>query len=278
MNTGDHRRVCLHKFGQRMVIFKSIGRIHMIRHDREIPVAASAARPTWLRWYIPRATGCRPSRVTYPRCRYRPGMRFAAGHLDMVGMTRAHMADPHIVRKITEGREAEIRPCTGANYCLDRIYQGGMALCIHNAATGREETMPHDIAPAATPRHVVVIGAVPAGLEAARVAAMRGHVVTVLEAADAPGGQIRLTTRSARRSEMMGIVDWRMARCEDMGVTFRFSTLAEAEDVEALSPDVVIVATGGMAHTQLYETHTDQPNVVTSWDILSGDVNHLATY
>ena len=66
----------------------------------------------------------------------------ATGLLDMVGMTRAHMADPHIVRKIIERREDDIRPCVGATYCLDRIYQGGEALCIHNAATGRELTMP----------------------------------------------------------------------------------------------------------------------------------------
>ena len=68
------------------------------------------------------------------------------GLVDMVGMTRAHLADPHIVRKIMAGREAEIRPCVGATYCLDRIYEGGEALCIHNAATGRELTMPHEIA------------------------------------------------------------------------------------------------------------------------------------
>ncbi|MEX1235313.1 MAG: NADH:flavin oxidoreductase [Roseovarius sp.] len=196
----------------------------------------------------------------------------AAGHLDMVGMTRAHMADPHIVRKITEGREDDIRPCTGANYCLDRIYQGGMALCIHNAATGREETMPHAIAPAPTPRRVVVVGAGPGGLEAARVAAERGHEVTVLEAADAPGGQIRLTARTPRRSELMGIVDWRLAQCEKLGVTFHFNTFAETEDVTALAPDIVIIATGGMAHTQLYENDAEQPHIVTSWDILSGDV------
>src|SRR5579859_6705517 len=72
----------------------------------------------------------------------------AAGKVDMVGMTRAHMTDPHIVRKIIEKREDDIRPCVGANYCLDRIYQGGSAYCIHNAATGRELTMPHAIAKA----------------------------------------------------------------------------------------------------------------------------------
>ena len=67
----------------------------------------------------------------------------AEGKLDMVGMTRAHIADPHIVKKIMEGRESEIRPCVGATYCLDRIYEGYGTLCIHNPATGREATMPH---------------------------------------------------------------------------------------------------------------------------------------
>ncbi|MDA3856677.1 MAG: N-methylproline demethylase, partial [Roseovarius sp.] len=90
----------------------------------------------------------------------------ASGQLDMVGMTRAHMTDPHIVNKIMAGREDDIRPCVGATYCLDRIYQGGEALCIHNAATGREQSMPHVIAAAATPRRVVVVGAGPGGLEA----------------------------------------------------------------------------------------------------------------
>jgi NADPH-dependent 2,4-dienoyl-CoA reductase/sulfur reductase-like enzyme len=81
------------------------------------------------------------------------------------------MADPHIVQKIVEGREEDIRPCVGATYCLDRIYQGGMALCIHNPATGREETMPHTITRAEVAKKVVIVGAGPAGLEAARVAA-----------------------------------------------------------------------------------------------------------
>lgn len=196
----------------------------------------------------------------------------ASGLLDMVGMTRAHMADPHIVRKIVEGREDDIRPCVGATYCLDRIYQAGEALCIHNPATGRELEMPHDIPPAEVAKKVVIVGAGPAGLEAARVAAERGHDVTVLEAQPDPGGQVRLTAQSERRREMISIIDWRMAQCAARDVAFHFNTWAEAEDVTALEPDVVIIATGGLPNVELFESGKDQDLVVTSWDLIAGDV------
>ncbi|MFK0339921.1 FAD-dependent oxidoreductase [Agrobacterium sp. 16-172Ci] len=194
----------------------------------------------------------------------------AAGKVDMVGMTRAHMTDPHIVRKIMEKREEDIRPCVGANYCLDRIYQGGLAFCIHNAATGREETMPHEIPKAAERRKVVIVGAGPAGLEAARVCAERGHEVVVFEAANNPGGQIRLTAQSERRREMISIIDWRMSQCERLGVTFHFNNWAEADTVLSENPDVVIIATGGLPHTDVLSRGNDL--VVSAWDIISGDV------
>jgi hypothetical protein len=193
----------------------------------------------------------------------------ASGKLDMVGMTRAHMADPHIVAKIMRGEEDRIRPCVGANYCLDRIYQGSMALCLHNPATGRELEQPHVATKADSPRRVVIVGAGPGGLEAARVAAERGHEVIVHEVANDPGGQIRLTAQTERRAEMMQIIQWRFDECERMGVTFHFNSYADAETVRGEKPDVVIIATGGLPHTEVL-TEGDAL-VVSAWDILSGD-------
>jgi 2,4-dienoyl-CoA reductase-like NADH-dependent reductase (Old Yellow Enzyme family)/thioredoxin reductase len=193
----------------------------------------------------------------------------ATGKLDMVGMTRAHIADPHIVAKIMDGREHQIRPCVGATYCLDRIYEGGEALCIHNAATGREASIPHVIARADGPaKRVIVVGAGPAGLEAARVAAERGHHVTVLEAASQAGGQVRLAALSPRRKELIGIVDWRLAELDRLGVEIRTDVWAETGDVLALAPDVVVVATGGVP--QLPDLEEGGDLVTSSWDVIAG--------
>jgi 2,4-dienoyl-CoA reductase-like NADH-dependent reductase (Old Yellow Enzyme family) len=193
----------------------------------------------------------------------------AEGKLDMVGMTRALLADPHIARKVAAGQETLIRPCVGASYCIDRIYEGNEALCIHNAATGREATMPHDITRSDGPRRrVVVVGAGPAGLEAARVAAERGHAVVVFEAAAQAGGQVLLIARSPRRRELIGIVDWRLAELERLGAEIRFSTWATAAEVLAEAPDIVFVATGGIPNTAVLESGNEL--VVSTWDIVSG--------
>ncbi len=191
------------------------------------------------------------------------------GLVDMVGMTRAQMAEPHLVRKIELGLEHTIRPCVGATYCLDRIYQAGEALCIHNAATGRELTMPHVIATAPRRRRVVVVGGGPGGLEAARICAERRHDVVLLEAMPWTGGQIRLAARNPRRKDLLGIIEWRDRELARLGVDVRVDTYADEHIVGDLRPDVVIVATGGLPQSPELESGIDL--TVSAWDVIGGD-------
>jgi len=191
--------------------------------------------------------------------------------LDMVGMTRAHMADPHIVKKIASGEEERIRPCVGMGYCLDRLYENGDALCAHNPATGREKTMPHLVLKTSgSTRKIAIIGAGPSGLEAARVCAERGHSVVVFEANDSPGGQLLLAAKVERRRETIGIVDWLFEEVQRLYVKLRFNCHAEVPDILAENPEVVIVATGGLPNTEFLQDGSDL--VVPSWDILAGSI------
>ncbi|HVO03061.1 MAG TPA: NADH:flavin oxidoreductase, partial [Candidatus Cybelea sp.] len=194
----------------------------------------------------------------------------ASGAVDLIGMTRAHMADPHIVAKVMRGEEHRIRPCVGAGYCIDRLYQGGEALCLHNPATGREATMPHAIAPAGQRKHVVVVGAGPAGLEAARVSASRGHKVTLFEAGQRPGGQVAIAAKAPRRKEIIGIIDWLAAEVEHLGVALRTGVFAESADVTAENPDIVVIATGGVPNPGFFAGAEEL--ATTTWDVLSGQV------
>ena len=184
-----------------------------------------------------------------------------AGYADMVGMTRAHIADPHIVRKLTDGAEDQIRPCVGATYCASRVE----TFCLHNPATGREASIPQTLPPAPARRRVVVVGGGPAGLEAARSCAERGHDVVLLEASDRLGGQVLLAARGPRQAEKAGIIAWLAQEVRRLGVDVRLQNYAGADDVRALAPDVVIVATGGIPDAG------DLPGgelALSTWDVL----------
>lgn len=194
------------------------------------------------------------------------------GLLDLVGLTRAQLADPYLVAKVARGEEDRIRPCVGANYCLDAIYESGDAKCIHNPATGREQSLPHLVKPSeAQSKRVVIVGAGPAGLEAGRVLGERGHRVTILEASDSAGGQVLLAARAPRRRDLIGIVDWRVSECRLLGVELRLGIYADADSVRAMSPDVVIIATGGTPNTSFLQTGANL--VHDTWDVMDGTVH-----
>ena len=192
------------------------------------------------------------------------------GHVDLIGMTRAHIADPHLVRKHLAGQDETIRPCVGAGHCIDRIYMGGDSLCLHNAVTGREQVLSYELQPTRNPQLVVVVGAGPAGLEAARVLAERGHRVRVLEAQKESGGQVRYIAGVDWRQGMLGITRWQYERCTALGVEFEFNHFAQLQDVLDLHAAAVILATGGSPQMDTIEGAEQFAN--TSWDLLNGDM------
>ncbi|GED21369.1 dimethylglycine demethylation protein DgcA [Halomonas halmophila] len=201
------------------------------------------------------------------------------GHVDLVGMTRAHIADPHLITKIKMDQVDQIKQCVGANYCIDRQYQGLDVLCIQNAATSREYMgLPHIIEETeGAKRRVVVVGGGPGGMEAARVAAERGHAVTLFEAADQLGGQITTAARAPQRDQIAGITRWYQLELNRLGVDQRMGTRADQATILDLRPDIVVLATGGRPYLDQfedwgYDADLEQSLVVSTWDILDGRV------
>ncbi len=175
----------------------------------------------------------------------------ARGEADAVTLVRALIADPEWPAKARAGAAATIRRCTGTNQgCYGNLLQGWPVGCVTNPAVGREEQLGHGtLVPAACPKRIVVVGGGLAGLEAAWVAAARGHTVILLEREDTLGGKIRLAARLPGRAEISDFADWRAGECARRGVDVRLRTEATVDGVLALGPDAVVVATGGRAST-----------------------------
>jgi 2,4-dienoyl-CoA reductase-like NADH-dependent reductase (Old Yellow Enzyme family)/thioredoxin reductase len=171
------------------------------------------------------------------------------GDADAVTIVRALIADPEWANKARAEREAEIRACTGCNQgCYGNLTQGYPITCVTNPSVGREaELGSGTMTPAARRKRVVVVGGGPGGLEAAWVAAARGHDVTMLERASDLGGKIRLAAMLPGRAELAAFADWRADECARRGVDIRLGVDADRDTVLALSPDAVVVATGGTA-------------------------------
>jgi 2,4-dienoyl-CoA reductase-like NADH-dependent reductase (Old Yellow Enzyme family) len=167
-----------------------------------------------------------------------------AGACDAVVMARALIADPHLPEKARTGRTADIRPCIGAMNCMDSLEKGRGIRCIHNPRVGHELELPEVVEAGPGGKRVVVIGGGPAGLESARVAAVRGHRVTIMERANKVGGQARSASRTPGRGELSSLVEWLEQQCTELGVEIHAGQEATTASIVAADPDVIVVATG----------------------------------
>ena len=193
-----------------------------------------------------------------------------SGSVDMVGMTRAFLADPHHVNKLKAGKEEEIRPCVGAGYCVDRVIRGLDAFCVHNVATTREASIPQTVTPTAGPiKKVVIVGGGPAGMEAARISAGRGHRVVLFEAARELGGQLLLAAKATWRRDMAGITAWLVGQMGLLGVDVRFNasrrlpTFCRSAPMWSWSPRAGARTSADFDGDEL---------AAATWDVLAGHV------
>jgi 2,4-dienoyl-CoA reductase-like NADH-dependent reductase (Old Yellow Enzyme family)/thioredoxin reductase len=197
--------------------------------------------------------------------------------VDLVGMVRATIADPDLIRKTAEGRSALIRPCIACNQgCAGGLNTRGRVGCTVNPIAGREVSTSDESLRTAQRRHVLVIGGGPCGVEAARAAAVAGHAVMLVEAADELGGQLQHALSSPHRNDFARLLDYFSAVLEDSAVDVRLGTVADADLVRSLAPDAVVVATGSTPRRDAFQTLRPWgppegfQGALTSWEVLDG--------
>ncbi|MDP2954439.1 MAG: FAD-dependent oxidoreductase, partial [Chloroflexota bacterium] len=189
------------------------------------------------------------------------------GKADLIGMGRALIADPDLPNKAREGNIEDIRTCIACNHCLDQIFEEKPVACAINAQTGHEAE--YAIVPASKPKMVVVVGGGPAGLEAARVAALRGHRVTIMEQGEKLGGNLLVAAIPPHKEEIACFTSYLTAQVKKLGISVKLGTLVTAQAVLAQKPQAVIVAAGGSPLIPDIPGARGK-NVVTAMDVLTG--------
>ncbi len=196
----------------------------------------------------------------------------ADGHADLIGMCRALIADPHLPNKAKAGQLEDIRQCVGATEaCISRAVNGIPITCVQNPVIGREKEWA-EVKPASVKKKVMVIGGGPAGLEAARVAALRGHTVTLYEKTGELGGQVLIASKVSTRQELSSITRWLALQVQKLGVDIHLNTEVTPQMVEKENPDAVIAATGSTPSNLAIPGATDQ-NLVDERSVLLGKVS-----
>ncbi len=196
----------------------------------------------------------------------------ASGEADLVSIVRGQIADPHLARKTTEGRAEDIRGCISCNQmCWGRRSRDYWISCLINPSVGREWEWGGDrFTPAQTVKNVLIVGAGPAGLEAARAAAERGHHVEIVEALPVIGGQFRLAGMQPRRAQILDLMDWYEAQFAKLNVTLRLNTYLDEAEIAQHAADTVILATGSLPDESGFQRW--QPHLETLPGIALGNV------
>jgi 2,4-dienoyl-CoA reductase (NADPH2) len=201
-----------------------------------------------------------------------PNKAIADGILDIWEMCRPMIADPHMPKKVLEGREEDIRPCVACNLCLARLFRDAPMTCYVNPLCAHEWDPKWQMVPTEMEKVVMIIGAGPAGLECAAAAAQRGHEVHVYDKCDELGGQITYASKAPYGDEeLYGMIDYLKAQCEKANVNFHLNTTVTPEMIEEEMPDTVVIATGAEFFAEEIPGH-DKPNVVSAMDVLEGRV------
>jgi NADPH-dependent 2,4-dienoyl-CoA reductase/sulfur reductase-like enzyme len=196
------------------------------------------------------------------------------GICDLVGMVRAGIADPEFANKAREGRLSEIRRCIGCTRCIDEASEPKTfpytPTCSINPVIGKELLWEDQFQLADTPKHLVVVGGGIAGCEAARVAALRGHKVTLLEQGKRLGGQLLIAAKAPGRDDFEDQAYFEENEMARLGVNVQLQTHADIDAINALSPDAVVIATGSSPRVPNDIPGIDLPHVVQGWDVMQG--------
>ena len=201
----------------------------------------------------------------FAACRLNPALGeklLRQGDIDFVGMTRRLLADPELPNKVAAGRLEDINPCTGCLYCMDVRLHNIPIRCRINANLGREREFA--IKPATKVKQVLVVGGGPSGMEVARVAALRGHKVTLCEKGSKLGGLLRLAAmlKDVETNELLALINYLALQMKKAGVTVKLNTEVTPALIAELKPDTVILAAGGI-DSIMDVPGVDKRNIVT---------------
>lgn len=265
--------VRLEKTGQLDFMDLSLGTFHnlfLVEGSMHTPLAYTVPLSSGIRSVIDLPVFC-TNRINDPHLAEKI---LGDGQADMIGMVRGLISDPELPNKAKEGRPDDIRHCIACNQgCIGRMGLGFRLGCLQNPAVGEEQRLGiGTLESCEWPKNVVVIGAGPAGLEAARAAALRKHNVILFEKNSEVGGQNLIAGKAAGRQEITGVTRWLIGQVEKLDIDLRLGIEADEERVLQEKPDAVVVATGSIPKEQPFPGDYAPPQVINTVQVLNGEV------